>query len=187
MLNRPLRPALALATSRSRPSTPAARLAGLCHIHNTTSSRPPSGPPRDGQSSKQTGRPVLMASTLSALTATVVGIGAWGLATQSENGAVEEIRRALGEDAVSIEDEILRSHGYSEWSTINIERLPVAVAFPTSTEEVSIIAKICHRRRVPMIPYSGGSSVEGHFSAPFGGVSVDFCNMNRILEMHGDE
>ncbi|KAK1962302.1 hypothetical protein LY78DRAFT_257621 [Colletotrichum sublineola] len=163
MLNRPLRPALALATSRSRPSTPAARLAGLCHIHNTTSSRPPSGPPRDGQSSKQTGRPVLMASTLSALTATVVGIGAWGLATQSENGvklqyasrtemekAVEEIRRALGEDAVSIEDEILRSHGYSEWSTINIERLPVAVAFPTSTEEVSIIAKICHRRRVPM-------------------------------------
>ncbi|KAK2009478.1 FAD-binding domain-containing protein [Colletotrichum eremochloae] len=141
-----------------------------------------------------------MASALSALTATVVGIGAWGLATQSENGvksqyasrtemekAVEEIRRALGEDAVSIEDEILRSHGYSEWSTINIERLPVAVAFPTSTEEVSIIAKICHRRRVPMIPYSGGSSVEGHFSAPFGGVSVDFCNMNRILEMHGDD
>lgn len=67
-----------------------------------------------------------------------------------DNQAVEEIRKALGEDAVSIEDEILHSHGYSDWSTINIERLPVAVAFPKTTEEVAAIAKICHERRVPM-------------------------------------
>jgi D-lactate dehydrogenase (cytochrome) len=37
------------------------------------------------------------------------------------------------------------------------------------------------------VPYSGGSSVEGHFSAPFGGVSVDFVNMNQILQVHADE
>ncbi|CAG2010487.1 unnamed protein product, partial [Fusarium graminearum] len=65
--------------------------------------------------------------------------------------------------------------------------LPVAVTFPVSTEEVAIIAKICHKRRVPMIPYSGGSSVEGHFSAPFGGISVDFVNMNQILQVHADD
>lgn len=51
---------------------------------------------------------------------------------------------------MSVEDEILRSHGYSDWSTINIDQLPVAVTFPTSTEEVATIAKICHKRRVPM-------------------------------------
>jgi D-lactate dehydrogenase (cytochrome) len=51
---------------------------------------------------------------------------------------------------VSTEDEILHAHGDSDWSTINIGRLPVAVAFPRSTEEVSVIAKICHKRRVPM-------------------------------------
>ncbi|RGP67582.1 d-lactate dehydrogenase cytochrome [Fusarium sporotrichioides] len=101
--------------------------------------------------------------------------------------AVEEIRQALGEDAVSIEDEILHSHGYSDWSTINIDTLPVAVTFPTSTEEVATIARICHKRRVPMIPYSGGSSVEGHFSAPFGGVSVDFVNMNQVLQVYADD
>ncbi|KAJ5062220.1 FAD-linked oxidase-like protein [Bipolaris maydis] len=84
--------------------------------------------------------------------------------------AVHDIREMLGEDAVSIEDEILRSHGYSDWSTINIDRLPVAVVFPKSTEEVSQIAKICYKYRVPIIPYSGGSSVEGHFSAPYGGI-----------------
>ena len=54
---------------------------------------------------------------------------------------------------MSIEDEILHAHGYSEWSTINIDRLPVAVTFPSSTEEVAVIAKICHKRRVPMSMY----------------------------------
>ncbi|KAL6917084.1 hypothetical protein FSST1_008579 [Fusarium sambucinum] len=144
----------------------------------------------------------MLASTLSATVTTVaggfllsiMGYGSKGDETDSTYAtreqmelAVEEIRQALGEDAVSIEDEILYSHGYSDWSTINIDRLPVAVTFPTSTEEVAIIARICHKRRVPMIPYSGGSSVEGHFSAPFGGVSVDFVNMNQILQVHADD
>ncbi|KAM0230355.1 hypothetical protein ACHAPO_009350 [Fusarium lateritium] len=144
----------------------------------------------------------MLASTLSATVTTVaggfllsiMGYGSKGDETDSTYAtreqmelAVEEIRQALGEDAVSIEDEILYSHGYSDWSTVNIDRLPVAVTFPTSTEEVAIIARICHKRRVPMIPYSGGSSVEGHFSAPFGGVSVDFVNMNQILQVHADD
>jgi FAD/FMN-containing dehydrogenase len=38
-----------------------------------------------------------------------------------------------------------------------------------------------------VVPYSGGSSVEGHFSAPFGGVSIDFSSMNQILELHSEE
>ncbi|KAH7121828.1 hypothetical protein B0J13DRAFT_648639, partial [Dactylonectria estremocensis] len=101
--------------------------------------------------------------------------------------AVDELRALLGEDGVSIEDEILKAHGYSEWSSINIDRLPVAVAFPNSTEQVSEIAKICTKHRVPMIPYSGGSSVEGHFSAPFGGISIDFGEMNKILKFHRDD
>ncbi|KAF7552836.1 hypothetical protein G7Z17_g4034 [Cylindrodendrum hubeiense] len=101
--------------------------------------------------------------------------------------AVDELRSLLGEDSVSTEDEILKAHGYSEWSSINIERLPVAVAFPSSTEQVSKIAKICSKYRVPMIPYSGGSSVEGHFSAPFGGISIDFMEMNGILEFQRED
>ncbi|KAH7121476.1 hypothetical protein EDB81DRAFT_666239 [Dactylonectria macrodidyma] len=103
--------------------------------------------------------------------------------------AVDELRALLGEDGVSIEDEILKAHGYSEWSSINIDRLPVAVAFPSSTEQVSEIAKICTKYRVPMsqLPYSGGSSVEGHFSAPFGGISIDFVEMNKILKFHRDD
>ncbi|KAL4801267.1 hypothetical protein BDV18DRAFT_165132 [Aspergillus unguis] len=101
--------------------------------------------------------------------------------------AVDEINQRLGEDSISTDDEDLRLHGYSEWSSINIDRLPVAVAYPKSTEEVATIAKICHKYKVPMIAYSGGSSVEGHFSAPFGGVSVDFMHMNKIVQFHPED
>lgn len=66
-----------------------------------------------------------------------------------EGQALGEIRHVLGEDAVSTDDEILLAHGYSEWATVNTERLPIAVVYPKSTVEVSQIAKICHRYRVP--------------------------------------
>jgi D-lactate dehydrogenase (cytochrome) len=78
-------------------------------------------------------------------------------------------------------------HGYSEWSSINSDQLPVAVAYPKSTEDVSQIAKICNKYRMPMIPYSGGSSLEGNFSAPYGGMSIDFANMDKILKIHADD
>lgn len=56
----------------------------------------------------------------------------------------------LGGDAISTDDEDLLLHGYSEWSTTNVERLPVAVVYPKSTEEVSFVARTCHKYRVPM-------------------------------------
>lgn len=56
----------------------------------------------------------------------------------------------FGEDAISTDDEDLHRHGYSEWSSINIDQLPVAVAYPKSTQEVSELAKVCHKHRIPM-------------------------------------
>ena len=56
----------------------------------------------------------------------------------------------LGEDSISTDDEDLLRHGYSEWSSINIDQLPVAVAYPKSTEEVSHLARVCHKYKIPM-------------------------------------
>ncbi|KAF9869754.1 d-lactate mitochondrial precursor [Colletotrichum karsti] len=103
--------------------------------------------------------------------------------------AVDEIRRELGdtEDVISTEPEDLVAHGYSEWSSVNLDTLPVAVAYPRSTEQVSTIARICHKWRVPIVPFSGGSSVEGHITAPFGGVSLDFVHMDKIVKFNKDD
>lgn len=101
--------------------------------------------------------------------------------------AITELRDRLGQDTISTDDEDLRVHGYSEWSSINIDQLPVAVAYPRSTDEVSEIAKCCHKYCIPLIPYSGGSSLEANFSAPFGGVSVDFAFMDKVLQLRPDD
>ncbi|KAJ4358519.1 D-lactate ferricytochrome c oxidoreductase [Didymosphaeria variabile] len=101
--------------------------------------------------------------------------------------AIDELRASLGEDTISTDDEDLLRHGYSEWSSINIDQLPVAVAYPQSTEEVSTIAKTCQKYKIPMIPFSGGSSLEANFSAPYGGMSIDFTHMDKILSLHADD
>jgi D-lactate dehydrogenase (cytochrome) len=38
-----------------------------------------------------------------------------------------------------------------------------------------------------MIGYSGGSSLEGNYSAPHGGVSVDFAHMDQIVAFHEED
>lgn len=102
--------------------------------------------------------------------------------------ALREIRHELGaEDVVSTDPDELYAHGYSEWWTSKPDGLPVAVAYPRSTEQVSTIARVCHRYRVPIIPYSGGSSLEGNFSAPYGGISVDFAYMDKIVQLNKED
>jgi D-lactate dehydrogenase (cytochrome) len=61
---------------------------------------------------------------------------------------------------------------------------PDAVVFPQSAEDVQTIVRICAAHRVPMIPFGAGTSLEGHVNAPFGGVSIDFRDMNRVIEVH---
>lgn len=39
----------------------------------------------------------------------------------------------------------------------------------------------------PIVPFAGGSSVEGNFTTPFSGISIDFSQMNEIVEFHEDE
>lgn len=101
--------------------------------------------------------------------------------------AVSELRSLLGEDAISTDDEDLRRHGYSEWSTVNIDQLPIAIAYPESTEAVSKIAQVCSKHKIPMVPFSGGSSLEANFSAPYGGVCIDFAQMGQLLAVHEDD
>ena len=70
---------------------------------------------------------------------------------------------------------------------MNIDQLPVAVAYPKSTNDVAQIARVCHQYRLPMVPFSGGSSLEANFSAPYGGMSIDFAFMDQIIELHEDD
>jgi D-lactate dehydrogenase (cytochrome) len=61
-----------------------------------------------------------------------------------------------------MEDDDLQAQRYSAWSSTNIDVLPVAALYPKNTEEDSQIAKTCTNYKMPMIPYSGCSSLEAN-------------------------
>jgi D-lactate dehydrogenase (cytochrome) len=64
---------------------------------------------------------------------------------------------------------------------------PDAVVFPQSAEDVQEIVRVCAAHRVPVIPFGTGTSLEGHINAPFGGVSIDFRDMNRVIAVHPED
>src|SRR5499425_1929554 len=64
---------------------------------------------------------------------------------------------------------------------------PDAVVFPQATADVQDIVRICAERRVPVIPFGTGTSLEGHVNAPYGGVSIDFRDMNRVLAVDAQD
>jgi D-lactate dehydrogenase (cytochrome) len=64
---------------------------------------------------------------------------------------------------------------------------PDAVVYAASAEDVQAIVAICAEHRVPVIPFGTGTSLEGHVNAPFGGVSIDLSEMNRILAVHAED
>jgi D-lactate dehydrogenase (cytochrome) len=65
---------------------------------------------------------------------------------------------------------------------------PDIVAFPKSTAEVQAVVKLCGEAKVPLIPFGAGTSLEGHITAPFGGVSLDLgLHMTAVLETHCED
>jgi D-lactate dehydrogenase (cytochrome) len=64
---------------------------------------------------------------------------------------------------------------------------PDAVVFPQTTPDVQDIVRICAAHRMPVIAFGTGTSLEGHVNAPYGGVSIDFRDMNRVLAVHSQD
>ncbi|MBY0298190.1 MAG: FAD-binding protein [Methylobacterium sp.] len=64
---------------------------------------------------------------------------------------------------------------------------PDAVVFARSTEDVQAAVRICAAHRMPVVAFGTGTSLEGHVNAPYGGVSIDLAEMNRVLAVHAED
>ena len=95
----------------------------------------------------------------------------------------------VGEENVSTQADDCTSHAGSDWSsyTSKENEKPFMIVYPATTEQVSKILKVCHRRKIPVTAYSGGTSLEGHFSPTRGGICLDFGQMDKILQLHKDD
>ena len=98
--------------------------------------------------------------------------------------AVAKLRAFLGE-RISTAQAVRDQHSTGVFYSSNDP--PDVVAFARSTDEVVEIVKVCAAHDIPIIPFGTGTSVEGHISAPLGGVSLDVSQMDRVLKVNTDD
>lgn len=80
--------------------------------------------------------------------------------------ALETLKRLIPLECISWNRDDLLLHGSSSWSYHAPDCLPGAIVYPRSTQDVVKIVETASRYNIPLIPYSGGTSLEGHFNAP---------------------
>lgn len=103
--------------------------------------------------------------------------------------AILEIKAAVGEDHVTQAPAEITGHtdnGFTPHPPKPHE-IPKYVIYANSTEEVSKIMKIAHKYSVPVVPYSGGTSLEGHTFSTRCGVILNTSRMNKVLSINHDD
>jgi D-lactate dehydrogenase (cytochrome) len=98
--------------------------------------------------------------------------------------AIEQAKAVLG-DRLSTSQAVRDQHGRGE--DYFTPAPPDAVAYVQSTEEVAAVVKICAQHKVPVIAWGTGTSLEGHVTAPHGGITIDLSGMDQVLGVHAED
>src|SRR5712671_6973058 len=97
------------------------------------------------------------------------------------DATIAELKKLYG-DRLSTAHAVREQHGKD--ISYHEAHLPDAVVFAESAEEVQQIVKLCARLKTPIIAFGTGTSLEGHISAPNGGISLDVSRMNKVLAVN---
>ena len=60
---------------------------------------------------------------------------------------------------------------------------PDAAVWPTDSEQVSLILAMAGKRRIPVIPRGAGTGLAGAAVPVRGGLVMDMCKMNRLVDI----
>jgi len=104
------------------------------------------------------------------------------VATSNASRLIDELVSAVGtENVLSRPDErvVYECDGY-----VIDKKVPDVVVFPTTTDQVVEVVKICRRNDVPFVPRGAGTSLAGGTLAIGGGVMICLTRMKRILEVN---
>ncbi|KAL6880182.1 hypothetical protein ACP4OV_011747 [Aristida adscensionis] len=99
---------------------------------------------------------------------------------------VDELASFLGEN-LTVDYEERSFHGTPQNSFHKAVNVPDVVVFPSSQDEVQKIVMTCNKYQVPIVPYGGATSIEGHTLAPHGGVCIDLSLMKKIKSLHVED
>ena len=94
----------------------------------------------------------------------------------------DELKGFLG-DRFTTSKAIRIEHSHDEsWHVP--ENIPDAITYPNNTNEVSKIISFAYKKNIPVIPFGTGTALEGHTHALNGGITINSCNMNKVIELN---
>jgi glycolate oxidase len=93
----------------------------------------------------------------------------------------EELQHLLGNsEIVADAEDILVAHGGDKWFA---SRVPEAVVFARTAEDVSRVLRFASERRIPVTARGAGYGYVGGCVPVRGGIALSLARMNRILEI----
>jgi glycolate oxidase len=100
---------------------------------------------------------------------------------QAQDALIRELAAIVGTGSVLYREEDLISYECDGY--VIHKQPPRAVVFPATTEEVSQVVKLLHRRKIPFIPRGAGTGLSGG-AAPLGGeVIISLVKMKKLLHV----
>lgn len=103
--------------------------------------------------------------------------------------AIKKLGDIIGKDKITNSNIELDHHsdnGFTSHPPQPLDR-PAYIIYPESTADVVEIMKLMNKYRVPVVPYAGGTSLEGHFFSTRQGIVVDTSKMNKIVAIHQND
>ncbi|PID03092.1 2-hydroxy-acid oxidase [Sporosarcina sp. P2] len=105
--------------------------------------------------------------------------------TATTETIVHALQEVLTEQQVTINETVRELHGKDE--SYHTMKLPDIVVFPSCTDDVVKIMRVSKECNVAVIPFGLGSSLEGSVIPDNGGITIDFSNMNAILDVRAED
>ncbi|URE22958.1 FAD linked oxidases, C-terminal domain [Musa troglodytarum] len=99
---------------------------------------------------------------------------------------IQELKDFL-QDNLTVDYEERCFHGKPQNSFHRSVNVPDVVVFPRSQDDVQKIVAACNKYKVPIVPYGGATSIEGHTLAPHGGVCIDMSLMKKIKSLNVED
>ncbi|XP_062002913.1 D-lactate dehydrogenase [cytochrome], mitochondrial isoform X2 [Rosa rugosa] len=109
-----------------------------------------------------------------------------GLHKEVPQELINELK-AVCKDNMTVDYEERYNHGKPQNSFHKAVNIPDLVVFAQSEEEVCKIVKLCDKHKVPIVPYGGATSIEGHTLSPHGGVCIDMSSMKNVKALHVED
>jgi len=101
--------------------------------------------------------------------------------------AKEDLIKILGENNVSSNLNDIENHTKNNYTLHEplLHEKPQLILYPNSTQQVSQIMKIAHSYKIPIIPFAGGTSIEGQYlSNRQPCIIIDVSKLNQIINFN---